>query len=522
MEAANLTVSITGDASGLEKAITAANASLGRLKESAASVIAGTAEQKNAILKSAGVMNYAPGVKNDMFKWERDNFESYKKSSNVSLEEQISWWRDTLNRYAYDYEVVKDCNEEIFALTRKLADSINNLSDIYIDERTYFNDWSEYGDSATACMARIKENNKAFLDEGTITYGEYTENVKRAGEKLYEGRIEQSKRWLKQEMSYNNMSLTSYIEGLERMAAYTKEYFENGLIGYKEYAEGLQSINNSIADAKERLRIQKENENAAEYAHWQSDAVNWKKMRDTYGDWSDYGDSPVQFYERCIDRVKEFYDAGKIGWQQYMDDVFGYQLDLYNAQLETVDKAIDTQRKYIAEVKARLQGKEAALKESWETGDRNAEIADISAQLQVYKFAVTERGKNKYAELKQQLTKLERDKELSELQKENNAIITRLEQQLDAAEANKRGLLNSINARGLNTNVLVASIVRDTSTMQGFLSGMFANLIRAIEKNGTSTSYTDNSSKTYNIATGVSQSLKAIANVVGASFLYKF
>ena len=492
-----------------------------------------TASQTKAIMAAMGIPSYARGYKNELFESRKSNFVSRTKSSNVPIDEQIAWWQEALKKFAYDYEVVKECNEEIFSLTRKLADSINDLSDIYIDERTYFNDWESYGDSAIDAFARVKENNRQFLDEGYITYTEYVENVKRAGEALYEGRIAQSEKWLKQQMDYNDMSLDEYIDGLERMAAYTKEYFENGLIDYREYTEGLQEINNNIYDARSKLEAKNaskaaaeaaaiERQNADEYAHWEKDAVNWKKMRDTYGDWESYDDSPVKFYTRCIERVREFYEAGKIGWQQYMDDTFAYELELYKAQEDAIEQSLKERRDYIAELKAEFKAQEANLKASWAADDRAEDMADIRSQLDIYKYAVTQKGKNRYEELQAELKQLEREEEIARLEAEHNKIIERLEKELNTAEANKKGLLTSINSYGMNTNELVGSIVKDAENMRDFLADMFGNLIDAVKSSARSNSYTDNSSKTYyNVESGAKAALEALASSVGKSFMYK-
>ena len=493
-----------------------------------------TAEQTKAIMAAMGIPSYARGYKNEWFEIQKSNFVSYTKSANVPIDEQIAWWKQALKEFAYDYEVVKECNEEIFSLTRKLVDNINDLSDIYIDERTYFNDWESYGDSAIDAFARIKENNRQFLDDGYITYTEYVENVKRAGEALYEGRVEQSEKWLKQQMGYNDMSLEEYIEGLERMAAYTQEYFENGLIDYREYTEGLQKINNDIYDARIQLEDAKAlqeaahetavaKRNAEEYAHWEKDAVNWKKMRDTYGDWESYDDSPVKFYERCIERVKEFYEAGKIGWQQYMDDTFAYELELYRAQESAIEESIRERRDYIAELKSKFKAEEADLKASWKAEDRKADMADIREQLGIYKYAVTQKGKDKYEELQAALKQLEREEEIAELEAEHNKIIERLENELSVAEANKKGLLSSINSYGMSTNELVGGIVQDAENMRSFLADMFSELIGAVKASARANSYTDNSNKTYyNVQGGMQTALEALASSVGKSFMYSF
>ena len=484
-----------------------------------------TAEQTKAILSAMGIPSYARGLKNEWFEMQKSDFISRTKSSNVPIEEQIEWWRQAVRDFAYDYEVVKECNEEIFSLTRKLVDNINDISDIYIDERTYFNDWESFGDSAVDAFARVKENNRQFLDEGYITYSEYVENVKRAGEALYEGRIKQSERWLKQQMNYNDMSVDEYIEGLERMAEYTKEYFANGLIDYREYTEGLQDINNAIYNTRAKqeaeLAAAFTKQNAEEYAHWEKDAVNWKKMRDTYGDWESYDDSPVKFYERCIERVREFYEAGKIGWQEYMDDTFEYELQLYKAQEAAIEQSLQDRRNYIAELKSKFKAEEAALKASWKAEDRSADMADIRSQLDVYRYAVTERGKNKYEELQTELKQLEREEEIAELEAEHNRIIEKLEKELSIAEANKKGLLTSINSYGMSTNELVSGILKDTKNMRDFLSEMFEEVIDAIKSGSKSNSYTDNSENNYyNVDSGVKSALEALKSSVKRNFMY--
>ncbi len=486
-----------------------------------------TAAQTKAIMEALGIPSYARGLKNERFQMERDNFKSLTKSSNVPIDEQIAWWQDAVERFSYDYEVVKECNEEIFSLTRKLADNINDLSGVYIEERTHFNDWETYGDNALAAFERVKENNRKFLDDGFITYSEYVENVKKAGEDLYEGRIEQSEDWLEQQRKYNGMSTEEYIAGLERMADYTKEYFANGIIDYREYAEGLQEINNDIFKARGEQAKELQKQNAADYKHWESDAANWKKMRDTYGDWDDYGDSHIQFYERCIERVKEFYEAGKIDWQQYMDDTFDYQLKLYKAQEGALDEAMENalkdKRDYIADLKDRFRTQEDALKRSWDEDDRSADMADIRKQIGIYSHAVTNKGREKYEELQARLKQLQREEEIAELEAEHNRIIERLEKELAAAETNKRGLLTSLNSYGMSTNQLVGGIVADVQNMRGFLSDMFAKLINAVESSARANSYTDNSSKTYyNVGSGAKAALDALAASIGRSFIYKY
>lgn len=408
-----------------------------------------------------------------------------------------------IRKYAYDSEAVKKCNDEIFQITRKLAENINDLSVIYVEERAYLNDFEEHGDTAIDAFDRVKQRNYEDLKSGLITWEEYSKNIANVGLVMYETRLDQSERWLKQQSKYNDMSLEDYIAGLERMKAYTTEYYQHGIISYREYCDNMQALSNSIADKEKQIEEREAKRHKEIYNSWLSDAKNWKKIRDTYDDWDDYDDSPVKFYERCIERIKELYSEGHIGWQEYMDKTMEYSLDLYNAQMNEVDALLEAQSDRIKKLKTDASDSEKALKEKWSAEDREEKLADVRRQMKIYKNAVTERGINKYNELAKDLKSLKREEQLYNLQKSNNAAICALEEEYSVMEANKKLLLTSIKSSGINVERLIDGINSQMSGIESVMSSIAAQIINAINAKST---YSDN--RSFNISAADSSTLK--------------
>lgn len=453
-----------------------------------------TAEQTKKIL--AGIPRYAKGMRNEKFESEKTEFTHLLKSGNVPIPTQIEWWQEAMERYARDSEVVAECNEEIFSLTRKLAENLNDLSKIYVSDRAYLNDFEGWGDTAIAAFDRVRDRNYEDLQSGLITWEEYTETLSDIGSQMYEERVKQSERWLKQESKYNKLSCEDYIAGLERMKTYTIQYYEHGIISYKEFSKNMQELSNAIAD--------KENEiHDAVYEKWLSDAENWMDLRDTYDDWEDYGDSHVKFYERCIERIGELYEAGHISWQKYMDENMNYSMELYKAQIEEVDELLETQAEYISNKKAEFADEEKALKESWEVSDRSTDISELKYLIDIYKNSVTEKGKNKYKDLQEELTELQREERLYKLQKSNNEVIAALEEDYKAMESDKKQTLLTIRDCGIDINALIGGIRLETSGIQYLMTNLASKIINAINSKST---YSDN--RSFNISAADDSALK--------------
>ena len=479
MEAANLSVKITGDASELMREIGRANAALRNLRDSAFSMSA-----------------YSYGVKNDLFKAKRNSFISYTKSANVPIDEQISWWENTMAEFSYDYDVIKACSEQIFKLTRSLIGDIQNEAKTYIDERTYLNDWQSYGDNAISAFDRIKSKNREFLNYGFITYSEYVDNVENAGSLLYNGRIKQSKKWLEHEEKYNGLSADDYIAGLNRMAEYSKEYYNRGLISWREYSDGISQINDMLAD-----KVKEKNKEI--YSSWQTDADMWQNMRQTYGDWDKYGDSEEQFYKRKIERIKNFYAQGIISFDDFDIDTKNASMSLYKTQSKSIDNMLSVQYQAIKSLKAQFETDKSNLKNSWAVADRKEDIGEVSGLLGIYKYAVTTRGQEKYKELQERLKKLQREEQLYELETKNNAIIKSLEEEYRYAEANKGVLLDNLRSSSVDISSWTRALNDNVAISTANIGNTLNAILKAIGDKEINV-YNDNSNKnTINLSNGM-------------------
>lgn len=403
-----------------------------------------TAKQTKEILKN--IPHYATGTNNASFTAAKDDFEYRQKTSVVSESEALVWWKNVLEQYAFDADVVKEANIEIYELTKKINDNaikdyknrikkqestskswidyevkMHNLSideqiaaygrmddnyrktltemtenttmtaeeleevwgeyydtirdhEIkiaelrkknleeqhkqslkYIEERTYYNDWENHNDTPEDVYARIKERNDTELLAGHITDEEYNDNMTEAGQKLYEGRLKNSKKWLEMQKKYGAITEEEYREGLARIKAYTEDYYRRGMISGQFYYDALDDANSDLFD------------------NMQSSLENY---------------------------LNEYYEA---------------------------------QKEMLSARRAEIEAEYDALEKSEKKADRLQELKDLQSQYAKYQNAVTIEGKKKLKEIQDNidgLKKEERDEirneekqsRLDELNKESESI----------------------------------------------------------------------------------------------------
>lgn len=424
-----------------------------------------TAAETKAIMSGLGLKHYASGKNNEAFELEKKNLSHYKNTHDMSPSEELEWWNRLMTEFAYDSEAVMEIQEKIFASRQKVI--------------------KQEKQAAESALSGYKKSSDAWI--------RYQTEVGNMG---VDEQIESYKRQL---ANYNAM-VSQMVESTLYSSDEIKEIWDD----FYEYKAGVD------------LKIGKlENEkNYAVYEKWQSDAKNWKKIRDTYDDWYEAGDSPVKFYERSIERIQQMYDAGHIGWQQYRDDTMTAQLDLHEAKMDRVNELLSRQKGYITSLKRQFADEENALSEKWETEDRSESKADISRQLKIYKGAVTQRGEDKYKSLQEEMKKLRREEEMYKLQKSHNERIEELEESYDIVEANKKYLLGMIEKSGVNIEGIVGSMNYDIKSMESTITSLFSRTIEAIQSiRVSSNSYSDN--RNISISANSSAIVDALKNRVG-------
>lgn len=436
-----------------------------------------TAAETKSIMTGLGLPHYASGKNNEWFELEKADLTHYKKTHNMSPTEELEWWNRLMEQFSYDSEVVKEIEEEIFAAQQKII-----------------------AEQEKILKAEKKANEDALSD--------YKRN---------------SDAWIKYQVEVNDMGVQEQIDAYQRQLYNYNAMVSDMIVSTQYSTDEIKGIWNDFYEYKAGVdlkigKLEKE-KNYAVYQKWQSDAENWKTIRDTYDDWYEAGDSPVKFYERSIEVIQQMYDGGFVGWQEYRDDSMEAQLNLYKAKMDDVDKLLDSQKKYISSLKQQFTDEENVLSEKWEVQDRKASKAEISHQLDIYEGAVTQRGMDKYKSLQEQMKQIRREEEMYQLQKTHTEILSDLEENYDIIEDNKKYLLATIEKSGLNIEDIVSGVNYDIKSMENTITTLFAQTISAIKSiKVSSSSYSDN--RNISISGNSADIVDALKNRVGLTIAH--
>lgn len=408
-----------------------------------------TAAQTKAIMSGLGIPHYASGKNNsDMFTAAKDDWTHYTKTHSVTTAQELEKWLEFQEKYKQNEKDIWDIEEQVFSLQQK----------------------------------------------------------------LYSERVKESENWLRHEEKYNGMAASDYLAGIDRMKAYTKEYYEQGIINHKEYTEAM-------ADLDEKY-IDKRKEQLEELYNLSTDYISEHTY---FNDWQDYGDDPLEAYNRVMDRnrealangeltqkefdaygqklgssmyserkeqslnwleeqrkyfgmtdeeyvqglerikayTQEYYDQGLISRREYNEAMTELNHSAWDEASDAYDDMLKEQQDYINKMQEEFQKQEQALRDSWTVEDRKVDMATVQGQLGIYAGAVTDRGQQKYKELEEQMKQLQRDEELYQLQVKNTATIDALQADYETAESMKADFLKNIVT---NTDINVSGIVGELTS----------------------------------------------------------
>lgn len=430
-----------------------------------------TASQTKAIMSGMGIPHYATGKDNsDAFTSAKDDWTHYTKTHAVTTAQELEKWLEFQEKFKSNDKDIADIEEQIFSIMQKQTKEFNEQSKAYLEKHSAINDWGDNGDTPLDAFKRIKDRNYQDLQDAKITWDDYVDNVSDAGETLYDDMKSYSDSWLEHQQKYHDMSIDDYIAGIDREAERLEEFYANDVINYQKYVEEKQTLEEKRYDAVAQ-------KNADEYSAWQKDADAWQELRSTYDDWDKYGDSEEDFLKRKIDRVKEFYNAGKISFEEFIDDTNKYSMELYKSQSSAVDELLQKQQDYISNIKDEFSKQEQELRDSWDVQDRKTDMSEVQAQLDVYANSVTDKGQQKYKELQEQMKQLQRDEELYQLQKKNNATIESLEAEYKQMEDGKKNILTGLQNADINISAYVATITDKVSATGGNIESLLSRML---------------------------------------------
>ena len=430
-----------------------------------------TASQTKAIMSGMGIPHYATGKDNsDAFTSAKDDWTHYTKTHAVTTAQELEKWLEFQEKFKSNDKDIADIEEQIFSIMQKQTKEFNEQSKAYLEKHSAINDWGDNGDNPIDAFKRIKDRNYQDLQDEKITWDDYVDNVSDAGETLYDDMKSYSDSWLEHQQKYHSMSIDDYIAGIDREAERLEEFYVNDVINYQKYVEEKQALEEKRYDAVAK-------KNADEYSAWQKDADTWQELRSTYDDWDKYGDREEDFLKRKIDRVKEFYNAGKISFEEFIDDTNKYSMELYKSQSSAVDELLQKQQDYISNVKDEFSKQEQELRDGWDVQDRKTDMSEVQAQLDVYANSVTDKGQQKYKELQEQMKQLQRDEELYQLQKKNNATIESLEAEYKQMEDGKKNILTGLQNADINISAYVATITDKVSATGGNIESLLSRML---------------------------------------------
>lgn len=494
-----------------------------------------TASQTKAIMSGMGIPHYATGKDNsDAFTSAKDDWTHYTKTHAVTTAQELEKWLEFQEKFKSNDKDIADIEEQIFSLTQKRTQELNNLSKSYIEERAALNDWDDNGDNPIDAFTRIRDRNMAEVEAGRMTWEDYTTEMSSIGSTLYDNMTEYSRDWLEHQEKYNGMSAADYIAGIGRIQTYTEQMYAQGIISHKEYVEAKNKLNDEYLD-KRKEQIEKEYDISKNYI----------SEHTYFNDWQDNGDSPLDAYNRVMDRhreelskgeitqeeydkyqselgsdmyserveqsknwleeqrkyygmtdeeyiaglkriqqyTQEYYDLGLISRKEYNENMTELNHDMFDQAGESFDDMLQQQQDYINKLRDEFSAQEQALQDSWTVEDRKADMSETQAQLDIYANAVTDRGQQKYKELQEQMKQLQRDEELYQLQVKNNATIEKLEAEYDALENSKADFIKSIatNIDSIDVTGIVADITQEVSGGNDKITKTLGEIIEAIK-----------------------------------------
>ena len=494
-----------------------------------------TASQTKAIMSGMGIPHYATGKDNsDAFTSAKDDWTHYTKTHAVTTAQELEKWLEFQEKFKSNDKDIADIEEQIFSLTQKRTQELNNLSKSYIEERAALNDWDDNGDDPIDAFTRIRDRNMAEVEAGRMTWEDYTTEMSSIGSTLYDNMTEYSRDWLEHQEKYNGMSAADYIAGIGRIQTYTEQMYAQGIISHKEYVEAKNKLNDEYLD-KRKEQIEKEYDISKNYI----------SEHTYFNDWQDNGDSPLDAYNRVMDRhreelangeltqdefdkyqselgsdmyserveqsknwleeqrkyygmtdeeyiaglkriqqyTQEYYDLGLISRKEYNENMTELNHDMFDQAGESFDDMLQQQQDYINKLRDDFSAQEQALQDSWTVEDRKTDMSETQAQLDIYANAVTDRGQQKYKELQEQMKQLQRDEELYQLQVKNNATIEKLEAEYDALENSKADFIKSIatNIDSIDVTGIVADITQEVSGGNDKITKTLSEIIDAIK-----------------------------------------
>lgn len=444
--------------------------------------------------------------------------------SKAYIEERsaLNDWDEYGDSASAAFERVKTRNKEALDAGRltweEYADNVSDIGKtLYDDKMAQSRKWLEHerkynGMSAgdyVAGLKRMAQDTKAFYEQGIIDKRKFIEESAKIDEEYLDGYKEMleeqselvsrqngiSENWISERTHFNDWGdinddpLAAYGRVKDRVLADLEEKINSGVYSEEEIRKMRDEVNEyllSLGTDMHSGRLDQSND-------WLDEQKKYFGME---------ADAYIAGLEREKAYTEQYYREGLIDavtYHEALTDIKHKQWDEAEAAYEDM---LSQQQKYISDMQEQFSKQEQALRDSWTIEDRKADISEVSAQLDIYAGAVTDRGQQKYKELQEQMKQLQRDEELYQLQVRNNDVIEQLQADYDAVEAAKTEFLRGI-AKSVDVDIsgIVADITSSINQSNNNVNRTLSEIIDAIHQIKIEQSYyNDNKQITNNFS----------------------
>lgn len=436
-----------------------------------------TAEETRRMANEISIPGFASGK--SAFQTAKSGFTHRKNTSEVSVAEELAWWKNVLSRFAADAEAVQEAEEQIYKLNRELEKkSLSDYKELIKSKDDQSKNWirsqKEFNNLSVAdelaAYERIGSRHKAMTEEMLQTVKMTAEEEKAVREDLYS---------FIEDNEYKIAQLRKELanEQLDRARELSAQYIDNRLYG------GDWGTDDPVS-AFERVR-ERELANAAaagksleetEKTIAQFGLDMFQNSMSYSEQWLDeqlhYGNITVQEYIEGLDRMKarakEFYEAGIIDYRTYNEQIRSLDRERFDNYKSLLDQSVtnyyDAQKKILDAERQAVERKYAEEEKAETAADRESELEKLYRQESIYAGAATAEGRQKLADIRDQIAELEKQKRQAEREEEKQAELDAIDEKAAALEEEEKAILENTSQYARQIAGVIGQANQDTST----------------------------------------------------------
>ena len=420
-----------------------------------------TADQTRQIM-SGNVPHYAKGKDTTAFESAKKAFTHRQKTSEVSVVDELEWWKAISKTIKLTQEEAEEVEEEIYALNKKLnEDSISDYKKRISNQVTDGERWLEnqkkmYNISYDKQIEILNRIDKRYLDtlnemvdntemtekEKDEIYAEYykahedriiqiAELEKQKNKEVFEALAEDSKNYVSDRNYYNDWG----------------DYADNPIEAWKRVKQRYDDMIASETDTDRINELKKELKQFGQdmYDQRKEDSERWMDTEEYYGRLSDK--EKIAAIERRKKWVKEYYEAGIIDHREYLNGI----QDLDKAHTEVVQKQLDEAvKKFYTAERKKLDAKRDSIEKEYsdieerETNEeRQKKLDELKKQAAIYDDAVTKEGAEKLKDINEQIEDLEKEALNSKRNKEKESRLKAVDDEINSLEEKQEQALSA-------------------------------------------------------------------------------